>query len=159
MPVNYKDALPGSGMSQDQPFSSGHPVLLHVITPASLDIVVAHDEMESVLLVKSVQQVKDALMGIPNIAEPPVLPQFVAISNFNIGETLPEVVSQCLKEQSFIPGKGIGPAVVPPVAVAEKGDPARIIIEDFLGRLKDFRQAPVRQAAPNIVGDSGVLQW
>ena len=120
MPVNHKDALPGSDMSQDQPFSSGHPVLLYVIAPASLDVVVAHDEMESVLLVKPVQQVKDASMSIPNIAEPPVLPQFVAISNFNIGETFPEVVNQCLKEQSFIPGKSIGPAIVPPVAVAKK---------------------------------------
>ena len=116
--MNHKDALPGSGMSQDQPFSSGHPIFLHLITPASLDVVVAHDEMESVLLVKSVQQVKDAPMGIPNIAEPPVLPQFVAISNFNISEIFPEVVSQCVKEHSFIPGKGIGPTVVPPVAVA-----------------------------------------
>jgi len=157
MPVNYKDALPGSGMSQDQPFSSGHPVLLYVIAPASLDVVVAHDEMESVLLVKPVQQVKDASMSIPNIAEPPILPQLVAISNFNIGETFSEVVSQCVKEQSFIPGKGIGSAVVPPVAVAKKSDPARIIIENFLGCLKDFRQTPVCQAAPDIVGDSGVL--
>jgi len=159
MPVNHKDALPGSDMSQDQSFSSGHPILLHVIVPASLDIVVAHDEMESVLLVKSVQQVKDAPMSLPNITEPPVLPQFVAISNFNIGETFPEVVNQCVKEQVFIPGKSIGPAIVPPVAVAKKGDPARIIIEDFLGCLKDFCQTPVRQVEPNIAGDSRILQW
>ncbi len=158
MSVNHKDALPGSGMSQDQSLSSDHPVLLYVITPASLDVVIAHDEVEPILLVKPVQQVKGASMSIPNVAEPPVLPQLVAISNFNVGKTFPEIKSQCVKEHSFIPGKGIGPAVIPPVAIAEKGNPTRIIIENFLGCLKDFCQSPVRQAAPNIVGDSRILQ-
>ncbi len=158
VPVNHKDALPGSGMSQDQSLLGDHPVLLDMITPASLDVVVAHDEVEPILLVKPVQQVKGASMSLSNIAEPPVLPQLVAISDFNIGKTFPEIMSQCMEEHSFIPGKGICPAVVPPVTIAEKGDPTRIIIENFLSGLKDFCQSPVCQVAPNIVGGSRILQ-
>ena len=128
MPMNHKDALPGSGMSQDQSLLSDHPLLLYVVAPAFLDVVIAYDEVEPILLVKLMQQVKGASMSIPNVAEPPVLPQLVAISDFNIGKTFPEIMSQCVKEHSFIPGKGICPAVVPPVTIAEKGDPTRIII-------------------------------
>ena len=155
--VNHKDALSSSDVPQDQPFSSFHSLLLYMVTPASLNVVVAYDKVEPVLLVEPVQQVKDATMRIPNIAKPSVLPQFVAISNFNVGKTFPEIVGQCVKEQSFVPGKGIGPAVVAPVTVAQKSDPARIIIENFLGRLKDFCQAPVCQVTPDIAGDSRVL--
>jgi hypothetical protein len=129
-----------------------------MVAPAFLDVVVANDEVEPILLVKLVQQVKGASMSIPNVAEPPVLPQLVAISNFNIGKTFPEIMNQCVEEHSFIPGKGIGPAVIPSVAIAEKGNPTRIIIENFLGCLKDFGQSPVCQAAPNIVGGSRILQ-
>jgi hypothetical protein len=128
-----------------------------MITPASLDVMVAHDEVEPILLIEPMQQVKGASMSIPNVAEPPVLPQLVAVSNFNVGKTFPEIMSQCVKEHSFIPGKGIGPAVIPSVAIAEKGNPTRIIIENFLSGLKDLRQSPVCQAAPNIVGDSRIL--
>ena len=157
MPVNHKDALPGFGMSQDQSLLSDHPLLLYVVAPVFLDVVIAYDEVEPILLVKPMQQVKDASMSIPNVAEPPVLPQLVAISDFKIGKTCPEIMSQCVEEHSFIPGKGIGPAIISPVAIAEKDNPTRIIIENFLSGLKDLRQSPVCQTAPNIVGDSRIL--
>jgi hypothetical protein len=128
-----------------------------MVAPTPLDVVVAYDEVEPILPVKPMQQVKGASMSIPNVAEPPVLPQLVAISNFNIGKTFLEIMSQCVEEHSFIPGKGIGPAIISPVAIAEKGNPTRIIIGNFLSSLKDLRQSPVCQAAPNIVGDSRIL--
>jgi hypothetical protein len=74
MPMNHKNTLPGSGVSQDESLLSDHSIFFDLVAPASLDVVVAHDKVKAILLVEPVQQVKDTSMSIPNVAEAPVLP-------------------------------------------------------------------------------------
>jgi hypothetical protein len=88
MPVHAKDPLPGAGVLQDQPLVRHHPILLHLLVPVALDLVVAHDELQPLLSVKLVQQIKDPSVRVPDGAELPVLPQFVAISDFDVREPL-----------------------------------------------------------------------
>jgi hypothetical protein len=97
-------------------------------------------------------------VSLPNIAEPPVLPEFVAISDFNVSEPLSIIVVQRVKEYLFIPGKGICPAVITPVTIAKKDDPESIVKENFTGRLKHLGQPTMRQGTPNIPGSSRILQ-
>jgi len=92
MPVNYKEPLPGSRVVQDQSLVSDDSVFLHPTVLATLDVVVAHDEVKPILPVKFVQQVKDTPMSLPDVTEPPVLPQFVAVSDLNIRESLTVIV-------------------------------------------------------------------
>jgi hypothetical protein len=156
--MNDKDALPGSGVPQDEPFLSEDAVFLDPVAPASPDIVVAHDEVKAILLVEPVQEVKDTSVSIPNVAKLSVLPKLVAISDFNIGEPFLVVVMQCMQEYFFISGKGICPAVVPPVTIAKKDDPASIVKENFSGRLKHLGQPTMGQGAPDILSGSRILQ-
>ncbi len=55
MPVNDEDPLPGSGVVEDQPFVRHEPVFLHPVALAALDVVIAHDEVQPALPVKSMQ--------------------------------------------------------------------------------------------------------
>jgi hypothetical protein len=92
MPVHAKDPLPGAGVLQDQPLVRHHPFLLHPIVPVALDLVVAHDELQPLLSVKLVQQIKYSPVCVPDGAELPVLPQFVAVSDFDVREPLISIV-------------------------------------------------------------------
>jgi hypothetical protein len=159
MSVNHKDALPGFGLVQDQAFVNLDPIFLNLATPTVLNIVVASDDAEPILSIKSVHQVKDSPMGTPNVAEPPGLPQFVAISDLNIGKPPTVVMIQRSEEKFFIPGKGIRPTIVPSVKVAKENDAGRIIKRDLLGCLKDLSQPPVCELTPPLLSSLGILSW
>jgi hypothetical protein len=88
MPVHAKDPLPGAGVLQDQPLVRRHPILLYLIVPVALDLVVAHNELQPLLSVKLVQQIKNPFVRAPDGAELPIFPQFVAISDFDVREPL-----------------------------------------------------------------------
>jgi hypothetical protein len=92
MSMHAKDPLPGASVLQDQPLVRHHPFLLHPIVTVALDLVVAHDELQPLLSVKLVQQIKDLPVCAPDGAELPVLPQFIAISDFDVREPLLAIV-------------------------------------------------------------------
>jgi hypothetical protein len=49
MTVNDEDSLVGLSVSQDQPFVGCQPILLHSTVLKALDIVIAEDQMETIL--------------------------------------------------------------------------------------------------------------
>jgi hypothetical protein len=149
--VDDKDLLARLCVIQDQPFVRDEPVFLHSVALAALDVVVAHDEVQPALPVKSMQQVKDTPVGTSDGAEPPVLPQFVPVSDLDVREPRAVVVVQRVQEQRFIPGKSIRPAVVPPVTVAEEDDAGVVVERDAPGRLIDLGQPPVCQRASAVL--------
>jgi hypothetical protein len=54
MSMNDKDALPGSGVPQDESLLSHHPIFFDPVVPASPDVVVTHNEVKPILLVEPV---------------------------------------------------------------------------------------------------------
>jgi hypothetical protein len=159
MPVNHKDTLPGLGVPQDKPLLGNDPIFFHRVAPSTLDIMVAYNQVEPILLVELVQQVKDALVRLTDAVELPVLPQLIAVSNFNIREPLVVIVGQRVKEQPFVPGKGIGATFISSVTVTEQDNPAGIVKGNFGGGLKDLGQPPARHSTPNTLGHSVIPQW
>jgi hypothetical protein len=133
------------------------PVFLHPVALAAVDVVIAHDEVQPILLVKSMQQVEYTPVGAPDGTEPPVLPQFVPVSDLDVREPRAVIVVQGVQEQRFIPGKAIRPAVVPPVTVAEENNPGIIVKRDAPGRLKDLGQPPVCQRASTMLEGFPIL--
>jgi hypothetical protein len=73
MAVYDKDLLPGIRVTQDQSLGCDEPVLFHPVTSAIPDLVVTQDEVQPVLSVEPVQQIKDLAVGAPDVAETAVL--------------------------------------------------------------------------------------
>jgi hypothetical protein len=74
MPMDDKYLLPGPGMPQDERLFGSDAILFHLTASQALDVVVAQDEVQPILSVKLVEQIKDALMSPSHVAELPVLP-------------------------------------------------------------------------------------
>ena len=148
----------GPGVTQDQALVDGDAIFIRPVVPPPPHFVVAQDEMEPVLLVESVQQIERALIGVPDIPEVAVFPQVVAIPDLDVREPIVVVTGQCMVKQLFVPGKTIGPAFVPSMAVAEKDDARGIVEGDILGCLIDSGQSSVGKGVPFIQSGFGVLQ-
>jgi hypothetical protein len=126
--VDRKDPLAGLQVAQDQPLMGDNPVLHHALTPPALDVVVSDDDMKAIIRVEGVEQVKNVLVGSPNLAKAAVLPELITVSNLDVGVALVIILSQYAQEQRFVLGKGIGPAVIAAMTVAEE-DQRRIVVE------------------------------
>jgi hypothetical protein len=72
--MGHEYPLSGSTVPEDKPLVSGDAVFFHGAMPAAREIVVAQDEMELILPVKSMQQIENTPMGPPDVPKPPVLP-------------------------------------------------------------------------------------
>jgi hypothetical protein len=131
-------------MAKDQSFLSVDPILLDLMAPTIVNVVVADDDVEPSLLIESVQQIKGASVGVENVAEFTILPHLIPIAHLDVGESFPMIVGQRLEEQVLITRKGICPAVVSPVQVAEKNQPGGVVEGELLGRLEYLCQSSVR---------------
>lgn len=157
MPVNGEDLLTSSGMPQEQSLVGNNAILLGPVALAAQDIVVAQDEVQSTLLIKFVEQIKDTLMSTPDVTKLGVLPQFVTVSKLDVREPLLVIMCQCMQEQFLVPGKGIRLAVITSVTVAEENEAGRIVKGDDFGRHESLAQSPVSNSTPDICGD--VWAW
>jgi len=155
VPVHRKDPLPRPGVSQDQSFANDDSILLHPVAPPILHVVIAYDEVQPPLLVKLVEQIKDPSVGLPHVAEPPVMPKLVAVSDLDVGKSLAIIVGQCVQEQVLVLGESIDLAVVSPVTVAKENDPGRVVKGNLLRRLEYLGQPLVREGARAAQSSSG----
>jgi hypothetical protein len=137
-------------VSQDQPFVGCQPILLHSTVLKALDIVIAEDQMETILAGEGVKQVEGASVCALHGTETPVLPQFIPITDLDVGETLAIVVSQCLEEQVLVLREGIGTGIVAPGEVAEEDETRAVVEDDSLGRTEGLAQPLVSPRAQDI---------
>jgi hypothetical protein len=117
MSVNDKETLPADDVLEDQSFVGDETVFFHLVPSSSLYIVVAHDQIEPVLLCKCVKQVKDSPIRTPHIAEPTILPQLVAIAHFNVHKPMAVIVAQCIEVETTVSRESIRSTVVSTMAV------------------------------------------
>jgi hypothetical protein len=136
MAVNDEDSLVGLNVLQDQPLVGCQPILLNSTVLKALDIVIAEEHMETILASEGVQQVEGASVRAPHNTEPPVLPQLIPVTDFNVGEPLAMVVRQCLEEKVLILREGIGTGVIAPVEIAEEDETRTVVEWDSPGRTK-----------------------
>ena len=94
MSVDNQDMLTALRVSQDKPLDRNDAILFDVCIPLAWNIVVTHDQVQPVLTIKLVKQVKDPLVCVTDCGKPPVLPQIVPVAYLDIGESLPIVVLQ-----------------------------------------------------------------
>ena len=126
------------------------PPLVHAMSSTVLNVMVADDEVQPVLEIELVKQIKDAPMSTPDVAEPAILPQLIAVPDLDIGKPVPEIVAQGMEKKPLVLGKDIRPAVVPTMAIAEKDDPGGIVKEDALSGLESLAQSSVCKRAPTV---------
>jgi hypothetical protein len=63
-----------------------------------------------------------------------------------------------MQEQLLVPGKGIRPAVVTPVTVAEEDKARSVVKGDDFGRLERLVQPPAGKAVSAIPGETSTRQ-
>jgi hypothetical protein len=99
-------------VSQDQSLAGGKTVLLNIAIQAISGIVVAGDQVQSILALVLVQEVKDRAVGPPNVVELPVLPQLVAVTDLDVCVPFIVVVTECAENEFSISRKAIGLAAI-----------------------------------------------
>jgi hypothetical protein len=92
MAVYDEYLLAGSPMMKNQPLGRDDSVFLHPVALAVLDLVVAQDEVQSIQSIKPVQQIVDLAVSAPDVAEPAVLEQFVAVAYLDVRVAIVVVV-------------------------------------------------------------------
>ena len=83
--------------------------------------------MQPLRLGKTAEQRKDLSMGFLDGIETAIFPQFVPVSDLDVGKPLIEVVAQSVQKKRFVSAESICTAVVAAVSVAEKDQARRII--------------------------------
>jgi hypothetical protein len=120
VPVDNEYLLTGFRMAQDQSLLSPNAILFDPVMARGPNIVVTENDVQPVVAVESVQQVKGAPVRLHDVAEASAFPHLVTIPSLNVGEPGTVVVVHSVKVQLFIPSKDVRLAAVPTMAVAEK---------------------------------------
>jgi hypothetical protein len=93
----------------------------------AFDVVIAPDQVEATGLVELPHLPEDVVVVPADDGEVAVFPQFVAVADLDVGETVLEVTAQGVIEEQLVVGKIVRPTVVAPVTVAEEVELRRVV--------------------------------
>jgi hypothetical protein len=97
--------------------------------------VVAPNQLQTIVCVKSAKQRIDFIVGSIYSAETPILPQLFSISQFHVGEALLKIVVEGIEKQATVRGKFVCGASVSSMAVAYQHDFGSVVEIQIGGRL------------------------
>lgn len=103
MTVDSEQLLAGLLMLQHQSLVGQEPVLEDLVVRFVLEIVVAKDEMESLVQVHMMKQIEDPPVSLSDLSERPALPELIPVAHLDVSEATALVEGKCVQEE---PGVG-----------------------------------------------------
>ena len=132
-------------------------ILFHIPLAFQVDIVVPVNHDQTFFVIKTFQDSEYLRMGIFDVLELVVFPQFIAIPVFNVYELIFVIVFQSIQKNVFVPCEFIRKASIASVTIAQKNIIGCFVDVFDPGFFVGFRQSFIRKHALHLISLNPLL--